>query len=106
MAMVDSMPGCRAVVLDMEATNQMDVTSLDVPQILLPCVTARTTSTWSGRCGRFGGAEAVGSDGGKLTGTHDVETEGRQGARPLGKDDDADAGCHEPARLMEPAAFR
>jgi high affinity sulfate transporter 1 len=42
MARVDAMPGLRAVVLDLEATNQMDVTSLDALADILHALRDRT----------------------------------------------------------------
>jgi len=41
-ARVDAMPGLRAVVLDLEATNQMDVTSLDALADILHALRDRT----------------------------------------------------------------
>ena len=51
---VEAAPGTRALVLDMEATNQMDTTSADALADLLrrAADSAISTSTWSASCGR------------------------------------------------------
>ena len=53
LALIDSTPGTRALVLDLEATNQMDTTSADALADLRAALLRRmSTSSSSGSCGR------------------------------------------------------
>ena len=53
LALVDSTPGTRALVLDMEATNQMDTTSADALADLWAALRDEmSTSSSSASCGR------------------------------------------------------
>ena len=61
---VEAAPDTRALVLDMEATNQMDTTSADMlAELLASYDSAISTSTWSASCGRYAGAAPVRADG-------------------------------------------